>query len=200
MKLGFFASHRGSNMQAVIDACRDGRLHAAPVVAICNNHDAEALERARHEGLAAYHLSGVTHPDPDALDAAICAALTRHGVELVLLAGYLKKLGPRTIARYRGRIVNVHPALLPKFGGQGMYGARVHEAVLAAGDRETGVSIHVVDEEYDHGAVLAQCRVPVAPDDTVETLGARVLAREHLFLVETLEAIATGALKLPTAR
>jgi phosphoribosylglycinamide formyltransferase-1 len=134
MRLGFLASHRGSNMQAVIDACRDGRLHATPAVAICNNRDAEALERAQREGIPAYHLSGVTHPDGGALDAAILDALTRHAADVIVLAGYMKKLGARTIARYRGRIVNVHPALLPKFGGQGMYGARVHEAVLAAGD------------------------------------------------------------------
>jgi phosphoribosylglycinamide formyltransferase-1 len=198
MTLGFLASHRGTNIQAVIDACRAGRLHATPAVVICNNRDAEALERARQAGIVAYHLSGATHPEPDALDHAILAALTQHAVDVVLLAGYLKKLGPRTIARYRGRIVNVHPALLPKFGGHGMYGARVHEAVLASGDRETGVSIHVVDEEYDHGDVIAQCRIPVEPGDTVERLAARVLAREHAFLVETLEGIATGTVKLPS--
>lgn len=198
MNLGFLASHRGTNMQAVIDACRTGRLPATPAVVICNNCDAEALVRARQVGLPAYHLSGATHPVPDALDDAIFDALTRHDADIVLLAGYLKKLGPRTIARYRGRIVNVHPALLPKFGGQGMYGARVHEAVLASGDRETGVSIHLVDEEYDHGDVIAQCRVPVESGDTVESLAARVLAREHDFLVETLAGIATGALTLPS--
>jgi len=197
MNLGFLASHRGSNMQAVIDACRAGTLPATPAVVICNNRDAEALERARREHIPACHLSSATHPDPAALDRAIADALARHGVEVVLLAGYLKKLGPETIARYRGRILNVHPALLPRFGGQGMYGARVHEVVLASGARETGVTIHLVDEEYDHGAIVAQCRVPVVPGDTAETLAARVLQREHRFVVETLTAIATGALSLP---
>ena len=143
-----------------------------------------------------YHLSGTTHPDPATLDAAIVDALVRHDVELVVLAGYMKKLGPRTLARYRGRVLNIHPALLPRFGGQGMYGARVHEAVLAAGEHETGVTIHIVDEEYDHGPIVAQCRVPVRPDDTPATLAARVLAREHTFLVETLEGIVSGTLRL----
>ena len=197
MRIGFLASHRGSNMQAVIDACRAKTLPATPAVVICNNRDAEALVRARREGIPACHLSGATHPDPAALDHAIADALARHGVDVVLLAGYLKKLGPRTIARYCGRILNVHPALLPRFGGHGMYGIRVHEAVLASGDRETGVTIHLVDEEYDHGAIVAQCRLPVESADTAETLAARVLTREHRFVVETLTSIATGGLKLP---
>ena len=184
-------------MQAVLDACASGRLHATPAVLICNNRDAEALERAARAGLPRYHLSGATHPDPDALDAAILDALARHDAELVVLAGYMKKLGPRTLGRYRNRVLNIHPALLPRFGGQGMYGARVHAAVLAAGERETGVTIHVVDAEYDHGPILAECRVPVSEGDTPATLAERVLAREHAFLVETLEQLATGALTLP---
>ena len=158
-------------MQAVLDACASGRLHATPAVLICNNRDAEALERA---------------------------ALARHDAALVVLAGYMKKLGPRTLARYRNRVLNIHPAPLPRFGGQGMYGARVHEAVLASGERETGVTIHVVDAEYDHGPIVAQCRVPVRASDTPTTLAKRVLAREHTFLVETLERIVTGTLKLPS--
>ena len=184
-------------MQAVLDACAAGRLHATPAVLICNNRDAAALDRAARAGLPRYHLSGATHPDPDALDAAILDALARHDADLVVLTGYMKKLGPRTLTRYRHRVLNIHPALLPRFGGQGMYGARVHEAVLAAGERETGVTIHVVDAEYDHGPIVAQCRVPVTSGDTPATLAERVLAREHAFLVETLEGIATGALKLP---
>jgi phosphoribosylglycinamide formyltransferase-1 len=197
VKVGFLASHRGSDMQAVIDACGDGRLAAVPAVVISNNADSEALDRARRHGIAHYHLSGTTHPDPTRLDAAIADALAAHGVELVVLAGYMRKLGSITLERFRGRVVNIHPALLPRFGGQGMYGQRVHEAVLAAGERETGVTIHVVDAEYDHGPILAQCRVPVLPGDTAETLAARVLEREHVFLVETLAAIVGGRLKLP---
>jgi len=197
MNLGFLASHRGSNMQALVDAARDGRLHATPRVVISNNGDAEALARARREGLPAYHLSGKTHPDPERLDEAIRDTLASHDVDLVILAGYLKKLGPKTLARYRGRVINVHPALLPKYGGSGMYGDRVHEAVLAAGDEETGITVHVVDEEYDHGPIVAQCRVPVLERDTVVSLSQRVLEREHRFLVEVVEQVATGALTLP---
>jgi phosphoribosylglycinamide formyltransferase-1 len=119
-----------------------------------------------------------------------------HDVELVVLAGYMKKVGPRTLRHFAGRVLNIHPALLPKFGGQGMYGRRVHEAVLAAGERETGVTIHLVDDEYDHGRILGQCRVPVLPGDTVESLAQRVLQREHEFLVEMLVRIVSGAVAL----
>ena len=177
-------------MQAVIDACRDGRLHATPCVVISNNGDAEALVRAERAGIPRYHLSSKTHPNPDKLDAAILEKLVRHRTDLVMLAGYMKMLGRRTLSHFVGRVLNVHPALLPKHGGQGMYGDRVHAAVLAAGENETGVTIHVVDEEYDHGAIVAQCRVPVLPGDTVESLRERVLAREHTFLVETLARLA----------
>ena len=197
MKLGLLSSHRGSGVQAVIDACAAGRLKITPALVISNNADAEVLARAARHGIPYAVLSGRTHPDPDALDLAIRDALVAHGVELILLTGYLKKLGPRTLARFAGRVLNIHPALLPKYGGQGMYGQHVHAAVLAAGDAETGVSIHLVDAEYDHGRIVAQCRVPVQAGDTVETLAARVLAREHEFIVETLDAIVSGRVKLP---
>ena len=197
MVIGFLASHRGSDMQAVIDACRAGRLHATPAVVISNNRDSEALGRAQREGIPHYHLSGTTHPDPEALDVAVLDALVGHGVDWVLLAGYMKKLGPRILRAFRGRVLNIHPALLPKYGGQGMYGDRVHEAVLAAGERETGVTIHLVDEEYDHGPIVAQCTVPVVAEDTVASLSKRVIDREHEFLVEALERLATGTLGSP---
>lgn len=197
MKLGLLASHRGSGVQAVVEACASGRLAAVLSVVISNNADAEVLTRARRHGIPSCHLSGATHPDPARLDGAILDALVSHDVELVVLAGYLKKLGPQTLRHFAGRVLNIHPALLPKFGGQGMYGRRVHEAVLAAGERETGVTIHLADDEYDHGRIVAQCRVPVLPGDTVDSLAGRVLELEHTFLVETLAAIVSGAVKLP---
>ncbi len=197
MNLALLASHRGSSLQHVLDACRQGRLSARLCVVISNNGDSEALARARREGIAHHHLSRQTHPDPEQLDAAILDALDQHGTNLVVLAGYLRRLGPRTVARYRGRIINVHPALLPRHGGQGMYGTRVHEAVLAAGERETGVTIHLADGEYDHGAIIAQQRVPVLESDTVATLAARVLEDEHRLLVDTLRQNVSGELVLP---
>lgn len=196
-RLGFLASHRGSNLQAILDACRSGQLPAIATVVISNNANAGALARAKAANVPAVHLSGRTHPGPVALDEAIAETLSRHAVDLVVLAGYMKKLGLITLARYRGRIVNIHPSLLPKHGGLGMYGERVHAAVLAAGETESGASVHVVSGEYDQGPVLAQKRVAVLPGDTVESLAARVLEQEHALYVETLKRIIAGELPLP---
>lgn len=183
-------------MQAVVHAIRNENLQAEPRVVISNHSNSGAIRFAQAEGILWRHLSGRTHPDPDLLDRAILTALQAHDVELVLLAGYMKLLGPRTIAEYRGRILNIHPALLPKYGGKGMYGMRVHQAVLTAKEEQTGVTIHLADEEYDHGEIIAQCTVPVEESDTSETLSARVLQREHHFLVETLQAIVDGRIRL----
>jgi phosphoribosylglycinamide formyltransferase-1 len=196
LRLGFLASHGGSNMQAIIDACNEGRLHAEPTVVISNNSESTALERARREDIPGYHLSSATHPDPGQLDAAITRTLEEHGVDLVILAGYMKLLGPQTLARYRGRILNIHPALLPKFGGKGLYGKKVHQAVLAAGERVTGVTVHLVDERYDSGPILAQSEVPVLEGDTVDSLADRVLVREHELYAETIERIVQGEIDL----
>ena len=197
MNLGFFASHRGTNMQSVIDACNSGQLDAKPCVVISNNSDSEALARARRENIPAYHLSSKTIPNPERLDESILLHLRWHNVDLVVLAGYMKPLGPVTLEAYKNRIINIHPALLPKYGGLGMYGRHVHEAVITAGDTETGVTIHLVDAEYDHGQILAQCHIPVLLGDTPDSLAARVLEQEHRFLVETLQGIVTGNIRLP---
>ena len=186
-------------MQAVIDACREGRLEAEPRVVISNNSRSGALRRADEADIPRYHVSTVTHPGDDARDRAIVDILERHGVDLVVLGGYMKELGPQTIARFRNRIVNVHPALLPKFGGRGFYGIAVHEAVLASGDSVTGPTIHLVDEQIDHGAVLAQSRVAVLKGDTAETLAERVLEVEHSLYVDTLRRIASGEIDLDAA-
>lgn len=184
-------------MQAVIDACRSGRLDARPVVVISNNIDSGALERARTENIPCFHLSGRTHPDPEDLDREIVDVLLNHDVNLVILAGYMKKIGPVTLATFPGHVINIHPALLPEYGGQGMYGRRVHEAVLAAGARETGVTVHVVDPIYDHGPILAETRVRVKTSDSADTLAKRVLAVEHELYVDTIERIISGEIKLP---
>lgn len=196
LKLGFLASHGGSNMQAIIDACKKGRLHADPRVVISNNSNSGALERARREGIPAYHLSGRTHPDPGELEKAILATLKRRGAEVVCLTGYMKRLGAAVVSAYRGRILNIHPSLLPKFGGRGLYGRAVHEAVLAAAEKESGATVHLVDEEYDHGPVLAQRKVAVMAGDDPDVLSARVLRQEHILYAEVLQKIARGEIRL----
>ena len=200
LRLGFLASHGGTNLQAIIDACKDGRLNAVPSVVISNNSRSNALARATREGVPGYHLSGVTHPTGEQLDRAVLESLMRHKVNLVILAGYMRLLGPRTVSAYRGRVLNTHPALLPKFGGKGLYGKAVHGAVLTAGDSVTGVTIHVVDEQYDHGPIIAQSQVPVRADDTVDSLSERVLEREHELFVETLQKIESGEIDLSEHR
>lgn len=174
-------------MQAVIDACTNGVLHADPRVLISNNSTSKAIERAKNENLPFYHISSLTHPDNE--DREIFNALNRHNVEIVLLLGYLKKLGQKTLQHYSGRILNIHPSLLPKYGGKGMFGKHVHEAVLNSGEPVTGITIHTVNEEYDKGRIINQCQVPVIVGDTVETLSQRVILREHDFLIETLKKI-----------
>ena len=190
MRLGVLASGGGTNLQAVIDACKSGELDAEVRVVVSNNSGSRALQRARAAGIPAYHISSVTHPR--SVDRKICRTLEAHDVDLVLLAGYMRLLGPATLARYRNRVLNSHPALLPKFGGKGMYGSHVHRAVLDAGETVTGVTIHYVDEQYDHGETLAQCEVPVLPDDTLETLEERVKERERRFWIETLSSISVS--------
>jgi phosphoribosylglycinamide formyltransferase-1 len=194
MRLGILASHEGTTLQAVLDAVAEGRIRGCVAIVISNNSDSGALRRARASGIPSARLSSATHPHPEQLDRAIVDTLTGAQVDVVLLAGYLKKLGPGVLETYRGRILNTHPALLPKFGGAGMYGLHVHEAVLASGDLETGVTIHLVDADYDTGPVLAQCRVPVVPGESATELASRVQAREREFVVETLAQIAGGTL------
>ncbi len=184
-------------MQAIVDACKSGALWAVPAVVISNNSDSGALARARRESIPCYYLGSKAYASPESLDEAILDALLRHSVDIVVLAGYMKKLGPKTLRRFAGAVLNIHPALLPRHGGKGMYGIHVHEAVLAAGDRETGVSVHLVDEEYDRGPVIAQTRVPVMPEDTPETLAARVLEQEHLLFPVVLRKIERGEITIP---
>jgi len=199
LKIGVLASHEGTTLQCILDGCASRRIQGEVVAVISNNGGSGALTRARAAGIPAHHLSSVTHPTPDTLDAAIGAALAAAQVEVVFLAGYLKRLGPVTLAAFRNRVLNTHPALLPKFGGQGMFGDRVFEAVLDAGESESGVSVHLVDDTYDTGRVIRQVRVPIERKDCMESLKARVRDCERDVVVQTLAAIATGELRLPAA-
>lgn len=196
MNLGFFASHGGSNMQALVDATKSGVLKAHPAILITNNRNSQAGLRAESEGIPFRVLNSVSHPDPDSLDQAMLDSLREHGVDVIVLAGFMKKIGRRVLEAYDGRILNIHPSLLPKFGGQGMYGQHVHRAVIEARETLTGVSIHLVSGEYDKGRLIGQAEVPVLSEDTVESLAARVLIREHEFLVETLVGICEGTIRL----
>ena len=196
-RLGILVSGRGSNMVAIMDACEQGRLAANIEVVISNNAEAPALVIARARGISTACLGSRIPPDPEMLDSVMLKTLSSSNVDLVLLAGYMKKIGPRTLAAYKGRIINIHPSLLPRFGGKGMYGMNVHEAVIANGEKETGVTIHLVDAEYDKGAILAQEAIAVKPDDTAESIAARVLQIEHVLYTETIQKIIDGSIILP---
>jgi phosphoribosylglycinamide formyltransferase-1 len=190
LEIGFLASHGGTSMRAIVAAIAAGELRARANIVIGNNADAPALQFAQQNGIPFRHISTKTEGSDAAADAAIRGALEASNVEWVVMSGYLRKLGPQTLQRYRGRILNIHPALLPKFGGQGMYGRHVHEAVIAAGETVSGITVHLVDEEYDHGEIIAQHTVPVLPGDSVDDLQSRVTAAEPAFFVEVLKSLA----------
>ena len=197
MNIGVLASHQGTTLQAVLDACIGGALPGRVGVVISNNSGSGALVRAQSAGVLARHISGKTHPDAMDLDRTICACLATADTDVVLLAGFMKKLGPNTLQTYAGRILNTHPALLPKFGGPGMFGAHVHRAVLDSGDSVSGASVHLVEEEYDTGPVLAQRSVEILASDTPDTLAARVRTAERNLVVEVLREFALGIRSLP---
>ncbi len=183
-------------MQAVINACKNGEIDAVAAVVISNNANCQALDRAKSENIPNFIVNIDTNPYPNATpDASMLRILQSHDVDWVILAGYMKKIGTQVLSAYAGRIINIHPSLLPNYGGKGMYGHFVHEAVIAANETETGVTVHVVEEEYDKGPILAQKKVPVDENDTAQSLAKKVLAVEHTLLPETLRKLISGEIK-----
>jgi phosphoribosylglycinamide formyltransferase-1 len=193
-RIAVLASGGGSNLQAILDhlATLGEHRHGDVVLVASNRPDAGALARAERAGIERVVLRSPHAPDGLELGAVLAA----HGVALVALAGYMRLIPPDVAIAYRGRMLNVHPALLPDFGGPGMYGPRVHRAVLQAGVAFSGPSVHFVDEEYDHGAVIAQWPVPVLPQDDEHALAARVLRAEHLLYPRVVDAVAAGEIRL----
>jgi len=185
-RLAVLASGRGSNLQAIIDHFDNiSRERIAKVVLVASNRaDSPALIRAATASIDIASFDAADDGDQ------LLELLQRFRVDLVVLAGYLKRIPPRVVREYSGRILNIHPALLPDFGGEGMYGARVHEAVIASGARESGVTVHLVNDDYDRGAIVAQWRVPVEPGDTAEALASRILSVEHVIYPRVIEMVA----------
>jgi phosphoribosylglycinamide formyltransferase 1 len=185
-RLAVLASGRGSNLQAIIEHFDNlARERVAKVALVASNRaDSPALLRAATASIDIAHFNASDD------GSELLALLQKFRIDLVVLAGYLKRIPSRVIREYAGRIINIHPALLPAFGGEGMYGARVHEAVIASGAHETGVTVHLVDDEYDRGAIIAQWRVPIDESDTPDTLAARVLNVEHVVYPRVVEMVA----------
>jgi formyltetrahydrofolate-dependent phosphoribosylglycinamide formyltransferase len=194
--IGVLVSGGGSNFEALAQACQDGVIPDARIqLLISNKPGVGALARAARLGVESLVLDPKNFPDRTKYFEQVAMELERRGVHVVCLAGFLMKVEPGLIHRFPGRILNIHPALLPDYGGKGMYGAHVHAAVLAAGEKESGCTVHRVDEEFDHGPVLAQARVPVLPGDTPTTLAARVLVEEHRLYPETVGDFICGLKK-----
>jgi phosphoribosylglycinamide formyltransferase-1 len=191
-RLAVFISGSGTGLQSIIDASNRGELSAKVVLVVSSTKRAFGLTRAERENIETFVYRPKKYPDQAAAAEALMSRLREAKVEYIALAGYIRLLPPEVVRAYPRRIVNIHPALLPKYGGKGMYGHHVHEAVLAAGEKESGPTVHLVDEIYDHGNILAQVRVPVESGDTPETLAARVLKEEHKLYPAVIEKLIRG--------
>lgn len=191
-RLAIFLSGRGSGFQAIYRATQDGSLDAQIVYVISSNDKAGGMQLSISYGFetSVFSTREIDARSNDAI--ALLARLRKRNVDYIVLAGYMNLLPHEIVAAYQGRIVNIHPALLPKYGGKGMYGMRVHRAVIQNGDAESGATVHLVDERYDNGRILEQVRVPVHPDDSPETLAARVLIEEHRLYPRVLQKLITG--------
>jgi phosphoribosylglycinamide formyltransferase-1 len=200
LKLGVFASGRGSNFAAILKAIDEGRLNATVRLLICNNPEAGALELAKERNIPARVINRPDFQDRSVFLQTMQEALRTNGVQFICLAGYMKKLPDEIIREFQCSILNVHPALLPSFGGKGMYGHHVHEAVLRRGCKVSGVTVHLVDEVYDCGPIVAQRCVPVEEGDTPETLAARVLKVEHELFPEAIQLFAEGRIMVKEGR
>lgn len=196
LRLAVLASGRGSNFEAILKNIESGKLTAAIQVVVSNKASAGVLEVARHHQIPAIHISAKEFPQQEMFDEKLLAILGKYNANFVVLAGYLKMLSPSIIRAYKNRILNIHPALLPSFGGKGMYGHHVHQAVLDYGCKVTGVTVHLVDEQYDTGAPILQRCVPVLDDDDAESLAARVLKTEHQIFTEALQLFAEDRVEL----
>ena len=190
-RIAVFASGTGTDLQSILDRTADGSIDGQVVLVISNNAKAMALDRARDAGAKAAHWSEKQAGSHEAFVRGLLDLLAEAKTDLVVLAGYMKLIPEQVVNAYQGRMLNVHPGLLPKFGGKGFYGMRVHEAVIAAGETESGATVHFVDPIYDHGAVFMQRSVPVLPDDTPESLRDRVLELEHQLLPDAVSEYVT---------
>jgi len=194
--LAVFASGRGSNLESIIKNIDNERLDAKVVIVISNNSKSDALELARNNDIAAHHISQLQFETEESFVSHILKVLKQYDTQLVILAGYMKKVPIKVIQAYKNRILNIHPALLPSFGGKGLYGKFVHEAVLEYGCKVSGATVHIVDEEYDTGPPVYQQCVRVLNDDTPETLAARILNVEHEIYSKAIQLFAENRVKV----
>jgi len=196
MRIAIFASGSGSNAEAIIRASREGRLSFEVGLVVSNNVNAGVLQRAEALEVNNSVIDPRSFESEELYITSLFSALDENGIDFIALAGYLKLVQPELIDKYRNKITNIHPALLPSFGGKGFYGMKVHEAVLEAGCKVSGVTIHLVNEKYDRGAIIAQRTLPVLDDDSPESLASRVLKIEHEIYPEALQLFEEGRVQL----
>jgi len=192
IKIAVLVSGNGTNLQSIIDACKSGDVPGKVVLVVSSNKEAYALERARKEGIESVAVEREKFDSDENYSKEIMKYIDEKDTDLICLAGFLKKLDKVLIDKYRNRIMNIHPALLPKYGGKGMYGLKVHAAVLESGDEYTGCTVHFVDEIYDHGPVILQEMIPVEKEDTPEVLAQKVLEIEHRLYPEAIKLFESG--------
>lgn len=196
MRLAVFASGGGTNFQSILDSVQQGELPAEPVCCISNTSEAGALKRADRHDVPSAVIDPADYEDPSSFGQALLNVLEEHDATFIALAGYMVKIPANVVDAYRGRMTNIHPALLPAFGGKGMYGRHVHEAVLEYGVHWTGATVHLVDEEYDHGPIVLQEPVPVYAKDTVDDVAERVKTVEHRLYPEALRLFAQDRVRM----
>ncbi|MBN7773048.1 phosphoribosylglycinamide formyltransferase [Clostridium aminobutyricum] len=190
LRITVLVSGGGTNLQAIIDSIESGRIQGAQIgCIISSNPNAYALERAKKHRIRARVISKNEYPDMAARTEALLATLKQEETDLIVLAGYMSVLQPKLVQAYQGRIINIHPSLIPKFCGAGFYGKKVHQAVLDAGETESGATVHYVDEGVDTGEIIVQKKVPVLEGDTADTLAARVLEEEHQLLTQAINTV-----------
>lgn len=194
-RIGVLASGRGSNLQAIISAIESGRLNCDVAFVLSNNSDAGALEIAKKKNIPALHLSEKKYYKEN-FEASLIDLLNQFKPDLIVLAGYMKLVPKGVIEIYKNRIINIHPALLPKYGGKGMYGMNIHRAVFEAGEKESGVTVHLVNEKYDEGKILYQERVDISDCHSAEEIAEKILKVEHRVYPEVIQKIIEGKILL----
>ena len=195
-KIAVFISGGGSNLQSLIDATETGRLSGQIVLVISGRDNAYGLERAFNAGIDTFVYKVKSYPSKEDAHRDLLEMLKEYEVEFIALAGYLKLLPPDIVKYFKNRIVNIHPALLPKYGGKGMYGHHVHDNIIKAGDKESGVTVHLVDDIYDHGKIIMQKKVAISAQDTPKSLAAKVLKLEHKVYPEALNKLICDTKKI----
>lgn len=190
MKISFLASHGGTAAKHIVTAIRKDELSTEVGVVITNNADSSFYYWCKNNDVAVIHISGKTHPNETEKDHAICTTLQNCNTDIIVLSGYMKKIGPYTLNQYDHRILNIHPSLLPRHGGKELYGDRVHHAVLASGDKESGATVRYINQEYDEGPIIIQQKVRIEPGETVESLKTKVQSIEGELFINAIKKIA----------